>query len=76
MKAIAESTGREMKKIKADYAEIGDLGIVAMVSMTLGFSYLSMCTKTMMTDSFYLLYEYVNLRTVEVTSPLCSSPRH
>lgn len=32
MKAIAESTGREMKKIKADYAEIGDLGIIAMVS--------------------------------------------
>ncbi|KAF9171779.1 hypothetical protein BGX21_006796 [Mortierella sp. AD011] len=32
MKAIAESTGREMKKIKADYAEIGDLGIIAMNS--------------------------------------------
>ncbi|KAG0242310.1 hypothetical protein BGW41_004524 [Actinomortierella wolfii] len=32
MKAIAESTGREMKKIKADYAEIGDLGVVAMNS--------------------------------------------
>ncbi|GJJ79072.1 DNA ligase 1 [Entomortierella parvispora] len=32
LKAIAESTGREMKKIKADYAEIGDLGIVAMNS--------------------------------------------
>lgn len=31
MKAIAESTGREMKKIKGDYAEIGDLGIIAMV---------------------------------------------
>ncbi|KAG0213346.1 hypothetical protein BGX28_004684 [Mortierella sp. GBA30] len=32
MKAIAESTGREMKKIKADYAEIGDLGVIAMNS--------------------------------------------
>lgn len=32
MKAIAESTGREMKKIKESYAEIGDLGVVAMVS--------------------------------------------
>ncbi|KAF9913655.1 hypothetical protein BX616_009765 [Lobosporangium transversale] len=32
MKAIAESTGREMKKIKADYAEIGDLGAIAMNS--------------------------------------------
>ncbi|KAF9584892.1 hypothetical protein BGW38_004778 [Lunasporangiospora selenospora] len=32
MKAIAESTGREMKKIKEDYAEIGDLGVVAMNS--------------------------------------------
>ncbi|KAF9362052.1 hypothetical protein BGX34_006760 [Mortierella sp. NVP85] len=32
MKAIAESTGREMKKIKSDYAEIGDLGIIAMNS--------------------------------------------
>lgn len=32
MKAIAESTGREMKKIKELYAEIGDLGVVAMVS--------------------------------------------
>ncbi|KAF9352127.1 hypothetical protein BGX26_010001 [Mortierella sp. AD094] len=32
LKAIAESTGREMKKIKADYAEIGDLGIIAMNS--------------------------------------------
>ncbi|KAF9167267.1 hypothetical protein DFQ26_005226 [Actinomortierella ambigua] len=32
MKAIAESTGREMKKIKADYADIGDLGVVAMNS--------------------------------------------
>ncbi|KAF9189923.1 hypothetical protein BGZ51_009135 [Haplosporangium sp. Z 767] len=32
MKAIAESTGREMKKIKADYAEIGDLGMIAMNS--------------------------------------------
>jgi DNA ligase-1 len=31
LKAIAESTGREMKKIKADYAEIGDLGVIAMV---------------------------------------------
>ncbi|KAG0036991.1 hypothetical protein BGZ82_003319 [Podila clonocystis] len=30
MKAIAESTGREMKKIKESYAEIGDLGVVAM----------------------------------------------
>ncbi|KAG0351220.1 hypothetical protein BG005_009313 [Podila minutissima] len=32
MKAIAESTGREMKKIKESYAEIGDLGVVAMNS--------------------------------------------
>ncbi|KAG0297474.1 hypothetical protein BGZ98_000581 [Dissophora globulifera] len=32
MKAIAESTGREMKKIKADYTELGDLGIIAMNS--------------------------------------------
>ncbi|KAF9925522.1 hypothetical protein FBU30_004686 [Linnemannia zychae] len=32
LKAIAESTGREMKKIKADYAEIGDLGVIAMNS--------------------------------------------
>ncbi|KAG0051537.1 hypothetical protein BGZ83_003578 [Gryganskiella cystojenkinii] len=32
MKAIAESTGREMKKIKADFQEIGDLGVVAMNS--------------------------------------------
>ncbi|KAF9286404.1 hypothetical protein BGZ68_002931 [Mortierella alpina] len=32
MKAIAESTGREMKKIKADYAETGDLGVIAMNS--------------------------------------------
>ncbi|KAI1321163.1 hypothetical protein EDD11_007729 [Mortierella claussenii] len=32
MKAIAESTGREMKKIKTDYAEIGDLGVIAMNS--------------------------------------------
>ncbi|KAI8354463.1 hypothetical protein B0O80DRAFT_386244 [Mortierella sp. GBAus27b] len=32
LKAIAESTGREMKKIKADYAEIGDLGVIAMSS--------------------------------------------
>ncbi|KAF9438131.1 hypothetical protein BGZ76_009586 [Entomortierella beljakovae] len=32
MKAIAESTGREMKKIKSDYAEIGDLGVIAMNS--------------------------------------------
>ncbi|KAF8969544.1 hypothetical protein BGZ46_010656 [Entomortierella lignicola] len=32
LKAIAESTGREMKKIKTDYAEIGDLGIIAMNS--------------------------------------------
>jgi len=31
LKAIAESTGREMKKIKADYAELGDLGVIAMV---------------------------------------------
>ncbi|KAG0279487.1 hypothetical protein BGZ95_001070 [Linnemannia exigua] len=32
LKAIAESTGREMKKIKSDYAEIGDLGVIAMNS--------------------------------------------
>lgn len=38
MKAIAESTGREMKKIKTDYAETGDLGVIAMVSISAGSS--------------------------------------
>jgi predicted transcriptional regulator len=37
LKAIAESTGREMKKIKQDYAEIGDLGVVAMVGTAQAF---------------------------------------
>ncbi|KAI8084200.1 ATP-dependent DNA ligase [Gilbertella persicaria] len=32
MKAIAQSTGRDMKQLKADYAKIGDLGTIAMNS--------------------------------------------
>ncbi|KAI8346783.1 ATP-dependent DNA ligase [Blakeslea trispora] len=32
MKAIAQSTGRDMKQLKADYAKIGDLGTIAMSS--------------------------------------------
>jgi len=31
MKAIAQATGREMSKIKADVRELGDLGKVAQV---------------------------------------------
>lgn len=32
MKAIAQSTGRDMKLLKADYVKTGDLGTVAMNS--------------------------------------------
>lgn len=31
MKAVANSTGRSMDKIKSDYRETGDLGLVAKV---------------------------------------------
>jgi DNA ligase-1 len=31
MKAVANSTGRSMEKIKLDYRETGDLGLVAKV---------------------------------------------
>jgi ATP-dependent DNA ligase len=31
MKAVANSTGRSMEKIKSDYRETGDLGLVAKV---------------------------------------------
>jgi len=32
MKAVAQSTGRDMKQLKADYVKCGDLGTVAMVN--------------------------------------------
>lgn len=32
MKAIAQSTGRDMKQLKLDYVKCGDLGTVAKVN--------------------------------------------
>ena len=38
IKAIAQSTGRELKNIKADFVEKGDLGQVALVCLLRGFN--------------------------------------
>jgi hypothetical protein len=35
MKAIAQSTGRDMKQLKIDYVKCGDLGTVAKVNEAL-----------------------------------------